>query len=98
MSTMQMPEASTLRPSSDGFYARRLTPTIGADIMGVDLSKPMNDEVFAKVLDTWHQSLVILFRDQHLTEDDQVRFGGLRGPPGNSHTKQYAPKHPADQH
>lgn len=28
MSTMQMPEASTLRPSSDGFYARRLTPNL----------------------------------------------------------------------
>jgi taurine dioxygenase len=95
MSTMQMPEASTLRPSSDGFYARRLTPTIGADIMGVDLSKPMNDEVFAKVLDTWHQSLVILFRDQHLTEDDQVRFGKRFGPPAVTHTKQYETQNPA---
>ena len=95
MSTMQMPEASTLRPSSDGFYARRLTPTIGADIMGVDLSKPMNDEVFAKVLDTWHQSLVILFRDQHLTEDDQVRFGQRFGSPAVTHTKRFETQNPA---
>jgi taurine dioxygenase len=95
MSATHMPEASTLRPSSDGFYARRLAPSIGAEIMGVDLSKPMNDEVFAQVLDTWHQNLVILFRDQHLTEDDQVRFGKRFGPPAVTHTKQYETQNPA---
>ena len=59
------------------------------------LSKPMSDEVLAKVLDTWHQNLVILFRDQHLTEDDQVRFGERFGPPAVSHTKRFTTKNPA---
>ena len=40
----------------------------------------MNDEVFAQVLDTWHQHLVILIRDQHLTEDEQVGFAERFGP------------------
>jgi taurine dioxygenase len=95
MSATHMPEASTLRPSSDGFCTRRLAPSIGAEIMGVDLSKPTNDEVFAQVLDTWHQNLVILFRDQHLTEDDQVRFGKRFGPPAVTHTKHYETQNPA---
>jgi taurine dioxygenase len=75
MSTTYIPEAAISRPSSEEFRVRRLAPAIGAEIIGVDLSKPMDDEVFAKILDVWHQNLVILFRDQHLTEDDQVRFG-----------------------
>jgi len=72
-----------------------LTPAIGAEIIGVDLSAPMSDETFAKVLDCWHQNLVILFRDQHLTEDDQVRFGERFGPPAVSHTQRYTTKNPA---
>jgi len=72
-----------------------LAPAIGAEIIGVDLSAPMSDETFAQVLDCWHRNLVILFRDQHLTEDDQVRFGERFGPPAVSHTQRYTTKNPA---
>jgi taurine dioxygenase len=72
-----------------------LTPAIGAEIIGVDLSAPLSDETFAKVLDCWHDNLVILFRDQHLSEDDQVRFGERFGPPAVSHTQRYTTKNPA---
>jgi taurine dioxygenase len=81
------------RPSD--LRTRALAPAIGAEIIGVDLSRPMNDEVFAEVLDCWHQNLVILFRDQRLTEDDQVRFGERFGPPAVSHTRRYTTKNPA---
>jgi taurine dioxygenase len=81
------------RPSD--LRTRALAPAIGAEIIGVDLSRPMSDEVFAEVLDCWHHNLVILFRDQHLTEDDQVRFGERFGPPAVSHTRRYTTKNPA---
>jgi taurine dioxygenase len=55
----------------------------------------MTDDVFKAILDTWHRHLVILFRDQHLTEDDQVRFGERFGPPAVSHTRRYTTKNPA---
>ena len=81
------------RPSD--LRTEALAPAIGAEIIGVDLSEPMSDGTFATVLDYWHDNLVILFRDQHLTEDDQVRFGERFGPPAVSHTRRYTTKNPA---
>jgi taurine dioxygenase len=95
MSTTYVSAVPTSRQSSEKFRAELLAPTIGAEVMGVDLSKPISDEIFARILDTWHQHLVILLRDQHLTEDDQVRFGERFGPPAPTHTKQYEGQHPA---
>jgi taurine dioxygenase len=94
MSTAPAVEAPTSRRATD-FRTRALAPAIGAEIIGVDLSEPMSDEVFAEVLDCWHQNLVILFRDQHLTEDDQVRFGERFGPPAVSHTRRFTTTNPA---
>jgi taurine dioxygenase len=92
MSSTQAFEESR-QPSE--FRTEALAPAIGAEIIGVDLSAPTSDETFAKVLDCWHRNLVILFRDQHLTEDDQVRFGERFGPPAVSHTRRYTTKNPA---
>ena len=95
MSAPHVLEAATPRPSSDEIGVRPLSASIGAEIIGIDLSQPMSDALFAKVLDTWHQNLVILFRDQQLREDDQVRFGALFGPPAVSHTKRFTTANPA---
>ena len=95
MSTPHVLEAATPRPSSDEIGVRPLSASIGAEIIGIDLSQPMSDALFAKVLDTWHRNLVILFRDQQLREDDQVRFGARFGPPAVSHTKRFTTKNPA---
>jgi taurine dioxygenase len=51
-----------------------LSPALGAEIAGIDLREDMSDATFAKILDVWHQHLVILFRGQSLSEDDQIRF------------------------
>jgi taurine dioxygenase len=93
MNTTHAVEAAVSKFSADDF--RTLAPAIGAEIIGVNLSRPMSDELFAKVLDAWHRHNVILFRDQHLTEDDQVRFGERFGPPAVSHTRRYTTKNPA---
>jgi len=93
MSTQAFEVPTSRQPME--FRTRALAPAIGAEIIGVDLSAPMSEAVFAKVLDCWHHNLVILFRDQHLTEDDQVRFGERFGPPAVSHTRRYTTKNPA---
>src|SRR3984893_4241691 len=81
------------RPSQ--LQIQALAPAISAAIIGVDLSEPTSDETFAKGLDRWHKNLIILFPDQPLPEDDQVRFGERFGPPAVSHTRRYTTKNPA---
>lgn len=95
MSSTQALDAPASGLSSSEFSTRALAPSIGAEIIGVDLSRPMDEPTFAEILDTWHRSNVILLRDQHLTEDEQVRFGERFGPPAVSHTRRYTTKNPA---
>ena len=59
---------------SSRIETRPLSPNIGAEILGVDLSKPVDDGAVAAILDVWHAYNVILFRNQNLSEEDQVRF------------------------
>ena len=54
---------------------RRLTPTIGVEVTGVDLSEPLSDPDFAAVRESWLAHKVAVFPGQHLTEDALMRFG-----------------------
>jgi len=74
---------------------RLLAPAIGAEIMDLDLREPLSERTFKQVQDIWHDNLVILLRDQKLTEADQVRFAERFGPLATIHTKQFARTHPA---
>ena len=51
-----------------------LSPALGAEICGVDLRDELSAETVAQIIDAWHEHLVLLFRDQELSEDDQIRF------------------------
>lgn len=53
---------------------RPLSPALGAEIVGVDLSKPLDSATVAAIRSAWTEHLVLLFRNQTLSEDDQVRF------------------------
>jgi taurine dioxygenase len=74
---------------------RPLSPALGAEIVGIDLSKEIDDLTFAQIRDAWHEHLVILLRDQELSEEDEVRFAEKFGPPAVIHTKQFVRNHPA---
>ena len=82
-------------PASLPFRTRPLSPAVGAELIGLDLSAPMSDELFESVQAAWHQHLVILIRDQHLTEDEQVGFAGRFGPISMSTRGHYQSKNPA---
>jgi taurine dioxygenase len=79
----------------NALQARPLSAALGAEIIGVDLSQPMSDELFEKILQCWHDNVVVLFRDQHLSEDDQVRFAERFGQLALSHTRRYTTANPA---
>ncbi len=58
-----------------------LTATIGAEIRGVDLATAPDDaEVMTRIERALHDHLVIFFREQQLTPDQQIRFAGWFGP------------------
>ncbi len=64
---------------------RPLSPTLGAEIEGVDLTRPLDDTTFAEVERAFLAFKVIFFRDQALTVEQHLdfarRFGELEDHP-----------------
>ena len=54
----------------------------GAEIRGVDLTKELSDDVVAHIQKAWNEHLVLVFRGQTLSQEDQLRFAGRFGPLG----------------
>ena len=52
-----------------------LTPVIGAEIGGIDLRQPLDDDRFTEVARALAEHLVIFFRDQNLTPAQHLDFG-----------------------
>jgi taurine dioxygenase len=63
----------------DTITVDKLTPIIGAEIDGVDLSQPLGNRQIDELHRALAENLVIFFRDQHLTEDQHLAFGRLFG-------------------
>jgi taurine dioxygenase len=66
---------------------RPLSPSVGAEIIGVDVSRPLDAATAQAVRDIWYRSQVILLRGQTLDEDQQVAFAECFGPLNRSHTQ-----------
>src|ERR1051325_12037404 len=75
--------------SYQAIRVEKLTPIIGAEIGGVDLSQPLDERTFKEIHEALTENLVVFFRDQHLTPDQQKRFGRLFG---ELHVHPAAPK------
>jgi taurine dioxygenase len=54
---------------------RKLSPIIGAEIHGVDLSQPLGNQTFQEIHDALIANLVIFFRNQKLTIEQHKDFG-----------------------
>lgn len=52
---------------------------LGAEIRGVDLSRPLGEDDLAHIRAAWHEHAVLLFRNQDITDDDLVRFSSRFG-------------------
>ena len=59
---------------TSALVVKPLSPALGAEIAGVDLRDELSPQTVADILGAWHEHLVILFRDQTLSEDEQIRF------------------------
>ena len=74
------------------FEVRRLSPHIGGEVIGIDLSAPLSPATAAAIRKAWLEHHVLLFRGQRLSEDDQVRFARIFGEPiGSRSMKQKNP-------
>ncbi|NNM71602.1 TauD/TfdA dioxygenase family protein [Enterovirga aerilata] len=52
----------------------KLSAGIGAEIGGVDLTKPISDADFAAIEKAWQDHVILLFRGQKLTHEQHVAF------------------------
>src|SRR5215510_11496402 len=69
----------------------KLTPIIGAEVGGIDLSQPLSNRQQDEVHRALAENSVIFFRDQHITLDQHVAFGRLFG---DLHVHPAAPHEP----
>src|SRR6202050_5648878 len=60
-----------------------LSPACGAEISGIDLSKPLSEHEVRAVKHAWGEHLVLVFRGQKLSQDDQLRFASYFGDLGS---------------
>lgn len=62
------------------FDAIPTTPVLGAELHGIDLSKPLGERAVAELKDALARFQVIFFRDQALDHESHKAFGRLFGP------------------
>lgn len=59
---------------------RRLSPALGAEVLGMDVSKLITESEVAHLREALNEYGVLCFRDQHLTEEQQIEFSRRWGP------------------
>ncbi len=78
----------------DTITVDKLTPIIGAEIGGVDLSQPLGNQTFEEIHRALAENLVIFFRDQHISEEQHLDFGRSFGKLHLHPAAPHAPGHP----
>jgi taurine dioxygenase len=64
---------------------RPVTPTIGAEVSGVDLARPLTTDTVAAIRAAWLEHLVLFFPDQQLTPEQQIAFATQFGEVTSAH-------------
>lgn len=62
-----------------GIIIQRSTPTIGAEISGVDLDRPLTEAQAQVIRDAWLRFKAIFFRDADISHESHVRLGYIFG-------------------
>jgi taurine dioxygenase len=62
------------------FEARQTSPTLGAEITGIDLTSALSDDAITELRQALHDYKVLFFRNQPLTPDGHIAFARRFGP------------------
>ena len=73
------PNASDLLSTQD-FDIRPLSGSFAAEVVGLDLGRPLADEDFSRIHHAHLKHHVLVFRDQRITPDQQIAFSRRFGP------------------
>ncbi|MBM3573089.1 MAG: TauD/TfdA family dioxygenase [Alphaproteobacteria bacterium] len=75
-----------------------LAAPLGAEIAEIDLAKPLNQNEFNRLEQAWRERLVLIVRDQKLSDPALIAFSrhwGELDPPGpNPYGRSFMPAHP----
>ena len=63
------------KPITTNLQLKSLTPHIGAEVHGIDLSQPIDDATLAQLRAASAEWKVLVFRDQKLTREQHKTFG-----------------------
>ncbi len=69
------------------FTATPLSAAVGAEITGLNLSDTLNTETVAALRAIWLDKGVLLFRNNDLSVEDQIRFAGNFGTPSKTNNR-----------
>ena len=80
MTAVLSSDAGTRNAPAQHFEVRRFDAPVGAEIVGLDISKPINDADFARIHRAHLDHHVVVFRDQQVTPADHIAFSRRFGP------------------
>jgi len=67
--------ATTANDTFSTFKLNTLTPHIGAEVHGIDLSQSLSDKTLSELRQAWADWKVLVFRDQTLNREQHKAFG-----------------------
>ena len=72
-----------------GLTITPLGPSLGAEVSGVDLSKPLDAETRDAIARALGEHLALVFHDQSFTPSEYLRAASIFGPPMRQHYSQH---------
>ena len=73
--------------STSRLTVRKLHPALGAEVRGIDMHRPLDPDTARELQDAWMEHLVLVFPDQHVTDQEHVAFTRYFGEPEIFHQK-----------
>ena len=64
------------------YEIRKFKAPIGAEVIGIDLRKPLDQDSIKEIYQAWLNHIVLIFRGQSLSKDEQVAFANQFGDVG----------------